>query len=50
MAKKEIKTDLWVNELLKEAGIELTPQGCDIKEIGDAQKPHDLCQIVNYIA
>jgi len=33
MAKKEIKTDLWVNELLKEARIKLTPQGCDIIEI-----------------
>lgn len=38
MAKKEIKTDLWVYELLKEAGIELTAQGCDIKEIDDALK------------
>jgi len=38
MAKKEIKTDLWVNELLKEAGISLTPQGCDIKEIDEALK------------
>ena len=38
MAKKEIKTDLWVYELLKDAGINLTPQGCDIKEINDALK------------
>lgn len=38
MAKKEIKTDLWVNELLKEAGIKLTPQGCDIEEINNALK------------
>lgn len=38
MAKKEVKTDLWVYELLKEAGIILTPQGCDIKEIDDALK------------
>lgn len=38
MAKKEVKTDLWVYELLKEAGIKLTPQGCDIKEIDDALK------------
>lgn len=36
MAKKEIKTDLWVYELLKEANIKLTPQGCDIKEISDS--------------
>ena len=38
MAKKEIKTDLWVNELLKEARINLTPQGCDIIEIDNALK------------
>lgn len=38
MAKKEIKTDLWVNELLKEARINLTPQGCDIIEINNALK------------
>ena len=38
MAKKEINTDLWVYELLKEAGIKLTAQGCDIKEIDEALK------------
>lgn len=38
MAKKEVKTDLWVYELLKDANIHLTPQGCDIKEIDDALK------------
>ena len=38
MAKKEVNTDLWVHELLKEADIELTAQGCDIKEIGEALK------------
>lgn len=38
MAKKEVKTDLWVYELLKEAGVHLTPQGCDIKEIDEALK------------
>jgi type I restriction-modification system DNA methylase subunit len=38
MAKKEVKTDLWVYDLLKEANIELTPQGCDIKEIDEALK------------
>jgi len=38
MAKKEVKTDLWVYELLQEAGIELCPQGCDIKEIDEALK------------
>jgi len=36
MAKKEVKTDLWVYELLQEANIHLTPQGCDIKEIDEA--------------
>jgi type I restriction-modification system DNA methylase subunit len=38
MAKKEVKTDFWVSELLKEANIRLTPQGCDIKEIDEALK------------
>lgn len=38
MAKKEVNTDLWVNELLKDAHIKLTPQGCVIKEINDALK------------
>lgn len=38
MAKKEVKTDLWVYELLQEANIHLTPQGCDIKEIAEALK------------
>ncbi|MBR3280956.1 MAG: N-6 DNA methylase [Clostridia bacterium] len=38
MAKKEIKTDLWVNDLLKEAKISLTAQGCSIKEIDEALK------------
>ena len=36
MAKKEVKTDLWVYELLKEANISLTAQGCDIQEIDKA--------------
>lgn len=36
--KKEVKTDLWVHELLKEADIQLTPQGCDIEEINEALK------------
>lgn len=38
MAKKEIKTDLWVYELLKEAGINASAQGSDIKEIDEALK------------
>lgn len=38
MAKKEVKTDLWVYELLNEADIHLTPQGCDIMEINEALK------------
>lgn len=36
MAKKEILTDLWVYELLKEANIELHPQGSNIKDISEA--------------
>ena len=38
MAKNEAKTDLWVHELLQEANIHLTPQGCDIREIAEALK------------
>lgn len=38
MAKKEAKTDLWVHGLLKEAGIELEPQGSTILEIDKALK------------
>jgi len=38
MAKKEIHTDLWVYDLLKEANIKLSPQGSWIKEIDDALK------------
>lgn len=38
MAKKEVRTDLWVYELLKDAGIELDPQGSSIKEIDNALK------------
>ena len=32
MAKKEVSTDLWVHDLLKEAGIELDAQGSSIKD------------------
>ena len=38
MAKKEVKTDLWVYNLLKEANIKLEPQGSSIKEIDEALK------------
>lgn len=38
MARKEVKTDLWVLELLNDADIHLTPQGCDILEIKTALK------------
>ena len=38
MAKQEAKTDLWVYDLLKEAGICLDPQGCSIKEVDEALK------------
>ncbi len=36
--KKEAKTDLWVYELLKEANIELEPQGSSIREVNEALK------------
>ncbi len=38
MPKKEVLTDLWVYELLKEANIKLHPQGSNVKEINDALK------------
>lgn len=38
MAKKEVLTDFWVYELLKEANIDLHPQGSNIKEVDDALK------------
>lgn len=38
MAKKEVLTDLWVYEMLKEANIDLQPQGSNIKEIDNALK------------
>lgn len=38
MAKKEVLTDFWVYELLKEANINLHPQGSNIKEIDEALK------------
>ncbi|MCP4473317.1 MAG: N-6 DNA methylase [Gammaproteobacteria bacterium] len=38
MAKKEVKTDLWVHGLLQEAGIALEPQGSTIKEVNEALK------------
>lgn len=47
MAKKEIKTDLWVHGLLQDAGLDLTPQGCDIKEINEALKTASKAQTGN---
>lgn len=40
MAKNEAKTDLWVYDLIKEAGLEekFEPQGSSIKEINEALK------------
>jgi type I restriction enzyme M protein len=38
MAKKEILTDLWVYEMLKEANVDLHPQGSNIKDIDKALK------------
>ncbi len=38
MAKKEIQTDLWVYELLKEAHIKLSAQGSEIFEVNQALK------------
>jgi len=38
MAKKEVKTDLWVARMLEDADIEYTPQGSDVLEINEALK------------
>lgn len=38
MSKKEAATDLWVYELLKEAGLDLDPQGSTIPEVEQALK------------
>lgn len=38
MAKKEVKTDLWVYDLLKQAKVKLDPQGSSVKEINEALK------------
>ena len=38
MAKKEVRTDLWVYDLLKQADIKLDAQGSNIKEINEALK------------
>lgn len=38
MNLKEKSTDLWVYDLLKEAGLNLEAQGSTIKEINDALK------------
>lgn len=38
MAKKEVKTDLWVASQLTESGIRFDPQGSSVKEIDDALK------------
>lgn len=38
MAKKEVRTDLWVYDLLKQADIKFDAQGSNIKEIDDALK------------
>ena len=48
MAKKEVKTDFWVYELLKDADINLTPQGCDIKDIDEALKTASKLTIALY--
>ena len=44
MAKKEIKTDFWVYDLLKEAGLDLCPQGSDIAELDNALKTASKAQ------
>lgn len=47
MAKKEVKTDAFVRELLTEANISLTEQGCDILEINKALQTASKSQTGN---
>lgn len=47
MAKKEILTDFWVRDLLKEADINLSPQGSSILEIDNALKTASKSQTGN---
>lgn len=47
MAKKEVKTDAFVRELLKEANISLAEQGCDILEINKALQTASKSQTGN---
>lgn len=61
MARKEAKTDLWVHDMLTQAGIEHDPQGSEIKEIdealktaskrktGKSGKPEYVCRVKDYI-
>ncbi len=47
MTKKEIKTDLWVYDLLKYAELDLCPQGSDIVELDNALKTASKAQTGN---
>lgn len=38
MAKKEVKTDLWVAAQLSDCGIQFDAQGSSVKEIDEALK------------
>ena len=38
MAKKEVRTDLWVYDMLTQAGISFDAQGSTVKEVHDALK------------
>ena len=44
MAKKEVKTDLWVYDLLKQAEISLDAQGSNIKEIDTLVAKTEIAQ------
>ena len=61
MAKKEVKTDLWVYDLLRQAEIPFDAQGSEIKEINEALKtaskngtgnvgfPEYICVVKDYL-
>ena len=48
MAKKEVRTDLWVYDLLKDAGITLDAQGSNIKELDDAKETSRAALLKDY--
>lgn len=47
MAKKEVKTDLWVASQLKQCGIEYDAQGSNVKELDEDTRATVLVSMTN---